>query len=205
MHTAHAVENAPKNDIIVRLAMFFHDIGKPEVFTIGENGVGHFYGHPIVSAEMQENIMRRMKFDNNTIKLVNQLVENHDRRFNGKSKNAKKILRDIGEEQTRRLITVQKCDTLAQAKIPETAKCLQTLSSAENVINEIVENKEPYKISDLAINGNDIVALGITGPSVKKVLEMLVNNVIGSPKTNTKESLLKIATNFAKEENILHK
>lgn len=205
MHTAHAVENAPKNDIIVRLAMFFHDIGKPEVFTIGENGVGHFYGHPIVSAEMQENIMRRMKFDNNTIKFVNQLIENHDRRFNGKSKNAKKILRDIGEEQTRRLITVQKCDTLAQAKIPETAKCLQTLSNAENVINEIIENKEPYKISDLAINGNDIVALGITGPSVKKVLEMLVNNVIGSPKTNTKESLLKIATNFAKEENILHK
>ena len=82
---------------------------------------------------------------------------------------------------------------------------MQTLSNAENVINEIVGNKEPYKISDLAINGNDIVALGITGPSVKKVLEVLVNNVIGSPKTNTKESLLKIVTNFAKEENILHR
>ncbi|MFR1232283.1 MAG: hypothetical protein ACLSCQ_00885 [Evtepia gabavorous] len=43
-HTAVAVDHAPR--LPLRLAMLLHDMGKPDTFSLGEDGQGHFYGHP---------------------------------------------------------------------------------------------------------------------------------------------------------------
>ena len=57
-HTARAVGAAPPTRVL-RWTMLLHDLGKPKCFTQDANGIGHFYGHTAVSAEMAEEIMAR--------------------------------------------------------------------------------------------------------------------------------------------------
>ena len=76
-HTLFAVSVAPK-DIYTRLALLYHDIGKPLCYS-EDSGVGHFYGHAAVSRDIAEKSLHNLRFDNQTIKLVTQLVEAHDR------------------------------------------------------------------------------------------------------------------------------
>ena len=59
-----------RRDRILRLTMLLHDIGKPAVRTTDEKGIDHFYGHPSVSREMAVQILRRLKYDNDTIRKV---------------------------------------------------------------------------------------------------------------------------------------
>ena len=197
-HTAHAVEHAPKDDLTVRLTMFFHDIGKPETFTQDEKG-GHFYGHPLISEEITEKVMRRMKFDNATLKSVLQLVENHDNRISVSEKGARKLLRDYGEEQARRLLMVQECDKSAQANIAEVQKGFDEIDSIRYYLDEAIKTNACCTLKDLAINGNDLINLGIKGVLIGKTLNKLLDIVIKCPARNEKETLLKMAPGIAKD------
>lgn len=48
-------------EVTLRLAALFHDLGKPATFSMGEDGQGHFYGHPKVSAALAEQILLRLR------------------------------------------------------------------------------------------------------------------------------------------------
>lgn len=198
-HTAHAVEHAPKDDLVVRLTMFFHDIGKPETFTIDDNGNGHFYGHPLISEEITEKVMRRMKFDNATLKSVLQLVENHDNRVSVSEKGARKLLRDFGEEQAKRLLIVQECDKSAQANIADVQKGFDEINEIRQHLDEAIKTNACCTLKDLAINGNDLMGLGMKGVIIGKTLNKLLDVVIKSPSRNEKETLLKMAPGIAKD------
>lgn len=198
-HTAHAVEHAPKDDLVVRLTMFFHDIGKPETFTIDDNGNGHFYGHPLISEEITEKVMRRMKFDNATLKSVLQLVENHDNRVSVSEKGARKLLRDFGEEQAKRLLIVQECDKSAQADIADVQKGFDEINEIRQHLDEAIKTNACCTLKDLAINGNDLMGLGMKGVIIGKTLNKLLDIVIKSPSRNEKETLLKMAPGIAKD------
>ncbi len=76
-HTLHALAAAP-GDLVLRCTMLLHDVGKPDSFTLDEQGVGHFYGHPAVSAQLADQMLRELKFDNKTRERVVLLVERHD-------------------------------------------------------------------------------------------------------------------------------
>lgn len=77
-HTLHAVDAIDFNDRILRLTMFFHDFGKPDAKTTDENGTSHFKGHAVISEKKTRDILKRLKFDNNTINEVSKLVLIHD-------------------------------------------------------------------------------------------------------------------------------
>jgi tRNA nucleotidyltransferase (CCA-adding enzyme) len=198
-HTVHAVEHAPKDDLVVRLTMFFHDIGKPETFTIDDKGNGHFYGHPLISEEITEKVMRRMKFDNATLKSVLQLVENHDNRVSVSEKGARKLLRDFGEEQAKRLLIVQECDKSAQADIADVQKGFDEINEIRQHLDEAIKTNACCTLKDLAINGNDLMGLGMKGVIIGKTLNKLLDIVIKSPSRNEKETLLKMAPGIAKD------
>ncbi len=76
-HTIHAVEGAPA-DVTLRLTMLLHDIGKPSCKSTDEEGIDHFYGHPAVSAQMADQMLWALMFDNKTRERVVLLVERHD-------------------------------------------------------------------------------------------------------------------------------
>lgn len=212
-HTTKAVELTP-NDPTLRLSVFFHDIGKPSMFTIDSTGRGHFKLHQEKSAEMTEKIMRRMKFDNQSIKSVCTLVKHHDEPLthNMKPSCVKLMLREIGEENLRKLVEIQKADKQAQRCSREelekmdrvkmtyeeaaTLGQLRALDKYDDLINRVIESGEPYQIKDLAVNGNDLKELGLEGRDIGDALNYLLLDVIEHPEWNTKETLMEDASRY---------
>ena len=201
-HMMHSVDLAP-NDLLIRLSLFFHDIGKPSVYTEDEKGIGHFYGHPSVSEEMTEKIMRRMKFDTNSIKKVTELVSAHDIEPSDSLKFTRKMLNRFGEEQLRRLIVIEECDKGAQTENKDSIQSLRNLKIVRENIDKVLQEKECFSIKDLALNGNDLKEIGIQpGIFMGKILNHLLEKVMENPKDNNKETLNKFVDEFIKENDI---
>lgn len=170
-HTLKALENAP-SDLIVRLALLFHDIGKPQCFNLDESNIGHFYGHPNISAEMTRTILRRLKVDNETTHNVVTLVEFHDIAMESSKKSVSRAIRKVGSEPLfERLVEVKKCDILGQAgKLYK--ERLNHLEKVCTIYNELKnDNNFVIKIKNLKITGRDIISLGV--PQSKKIGELL--------------------------------
>lgn len=195
-HIIHSVDNAP-NNLIIRLSLFFHDIGKPSCFSLDENGVGHFYSHSKASKEITEKVMREMKFDNKSVKTVCELVGNHDIIPTDSKKFVRKMLNKLGKEQTERLLTVEECDKKAQTINKDSLETFRIITNVREKINEVIEEENCFSLKDLAINGNDLKNIGIKeGKEIGIILNLLLENVLENPENNSREKLLKIAENL---------
>lgn len=198
-HTVHAIEHCNSNDLTVKLAVFFHDFGKPHSYQDGDDDIRHFKGHGRVGADMTDIIMRRLKFDNETRNNVVQLVYYHDTTFEVGKKYVKRWLNKIGENQFRRLIDVRRADIKGQKAIYSTDKKdnIEKLNAIETLIDEVIQEKQCFTLKDLAINGNDLIQIGYK-PDKKlgKMLNMLLNSVINEEFENDKDILLNAAKEF---------
>lgn len=94
----------------VRLALLFHDSGKPASFTTDEKGIGHFYGHPAKSEEIAREIMQQLRFDHATADRVRLLVRWHDADILPEGRSVKRWLNRLGEEGLRQLLQVKAAD-----------------------------------------------------------------------------------------------
>ena len=192
-HSAHAVALAPQ-DLIVRLALFFHDVGKPRTFTVDENETGHFYDHAKESAIMTETAMKRMKFDTATLRLVEELVEFHGLAPTDSPKYARKLLNRLGETQVKRLLTLARCDVGAQAIYEERDSVFQRIDSLEKNIDDALAKQQCFSVKNLAVNGNDLKSLGIReGKEIGRLLNLLLDAVLETPELNEKKALLRLA------------
>lgn len=193
-HTLKAVENSSQNNII-RLALFFHDIGKPSVAHFDEKGEQHFYSHPKKSAEMTETIMTRLRFDNDTKNKVVTLVRMHDSPImvndmtKPDRKRLKKIMSQIGADLIFDLIEIKYCDNSAQN--PEYFRGEDFYKQTRDIITEIINEKECFSIKHLAIDGNDLISLGYKGKKIGEALEKCLNAVIDGKVENEKSELIK--------------
>jgi tRNA nucleotidyltransferase/poly(A) polymerase len=186
-HTAHAVAAAEK-DLLVRLTMLFHDMGKPRCFHLDEKGIGHFYGHAEISAKMAEETMRDLRVDNKTAQAVYELVRYHDRPMQSK-KSVKRCLRLIGAELFDKLLYVQAADDAA--KSPKKMEQMKTENRAlRAVYEEILQQAECFSLKDLAVSGKDLTALGYKGKACGEALNRLLDLVIDGRTENTREALL---------------
>lgn len=154
-HTVHAIENCEHDDLVVKLAVFFHDFGKPHSYQDGEDGIRHFKGHGKVSAEIIDSIMKRLRFDNETRNNVVELVYYHDATFEIGNKYVKRWLNKIGEKQFRRLLEVRKSDIKGQKPDYEESR-IEKVNNIENILDEILQGQECFSLKDLAVNGNDV-------------------------------------------------
>lgn len=185
-HTATAVENIDPVAHL-RLTMLLHDTGKVYTFTRDENGIGHFYGHNKVSAEIARDFLNKYKYDNLTKERVVELVKIHDTPIEMDRIFIKKRLNRLGKDAFFDLLKVKRADNLAQN--PEYF-WLDKLDKMENIAREIVEENE-FTLSSLKISGNDLISLGITGKKIGEALNLLLNEVIEEKIKNQKEALLK--------------
>lgn len=154
-HTIHAIEKCESDDLIVRLAVFFHDFGKPHSYQDGEDGIRHFKGHGKVSADITDSIMKRLRFNNGTRNNVVELVYYHDATFEVGKKYVKRWLNKIGEKQFRRLLEVRKADIKGQKTDYEKSR-IEKINNIENILEEILQEQECFSLKDLAVNGNDV-------------------------------------------------
>ncbi len=184
-HILKSVEKSSP-DVVIRLALFFHDIAKPLVAHFDEKGEQHYYGHPKKSAEITEKILTRLRFDNDTKNKVVTLVTFHDSPImvndsvSPDRKRLKKIMSQIGAELIFPLVEIKYCDNSAQN--PEYYRGDEFYKETKNIINEIITEKECFSIRDLAINGNDLIKMGYDGKKIgtilKNVLELVINEKI---------------------------
>ena len=192
-HTIHAVEYCDSDDLVVRLAVFFHDFGKPHSYQDGEDGIRHFKGHGKVSADMTDSIMKRLRFDNETRNNVVELVYYHDATFEVGKKYVKRWLNKIGEKQFRRLLQVKKADNKAQ-NLELSSDRIKELSEIEALIDEVLQEDECFSLKDLAVNGKDLIGVGYTsGKELGNTLNKLLQLVIDGDCPNEKEKLLQEA------------
>ncbi len=194
-HTIHALMQV-EADKILRLAMLFHDFGKPRVKTTDAKGVDHFYRHQKVSEEIAEEILRRLKFDNDTMRQVMKLVRYHDDHPALTPSGVRKALHRIGEELFPYYLKVQRADILAQEPKTQAAK-LADLEEIEYLFLKILEEKDCFTLKQLAVGGRDLIEAGISeGPVLGEVLSHLLERVIEEPERNEKEWLLEEAVRF---------
>ena len=190
-HTVKALANAPAEPVY-RLAMLFHDSGKPAAHTVGEDGIDHFKLHQLISADIAEACLTRLKSDTATLRKVLFLVREHDLRIPATEKAVKKQMIRLGREEFMSLLPVFRTDLLAQnpAMIPEKAAHIDEL---EDIARQLIEEDACLKISQLAVNGNDLKTVGITGKATGEMLKALLNEVALSGAKNERESLLALA------------
>lgn len=195
-HSLRAVESI-ESDIILRVTMFFHDIAKPHCYSLDENNVGHFYGHPEKSAQMTEKILKRMNFSTFDSQAITELIKYHDIQIEGTSKSIKKLLNKLGEVQFRRLIKVKRADILAHNPSFSSYR-LEKLDIVEQISVDIIDKNTCLSLRGLAIDGEDLIQLGI--PKGKKIgitLNQLLDLVLSEELENNKDTLLeKVRSDF---------
>ena len=186
-HTA-AVTSAIPATVPLRLAAFFHDCGKPDRFSLDEQGVGHFYGHAAHSASIAEQTMNDLKLDRKTTRRVTELVRLHDSPIDADPRIIRRKLNRYGAEFLFDLIALQRADTLGLA--PEFHKRLAHIDELERLTKEVIDAGTVFSLRDLAVNGNDLKKRGLHGKEIGRALQTLLNAVLDDKVKNEKASLL---------------
>lgn len=188
-HTLKALETVPEERIL-RLALLFHDMGKPEKRSTDETGIDHFYGHQKVSAEIARKVMRRLRFDNDTLDKVTKLVLWHECPWECNGYSVRKVLCRIGPQLFELLLNMRRADVLAQSTYRREEK-LEKLRQSRELYEEVMERGDCISLKDLAVSGRDLIEAGMKpGKELGETLERLLELVLREPEKNTKEYLL---------------
>ncbi len=185
---------------IVCLAALFHDVAKPEVKTTDADGIDHFKGHPEKGAEMARGILRRLKFDNETVDRVCRLISWHDYRYSEKKAGMRRAVHKIGEDLMEELFLIQRCDVLAQSEQYREEK-LAVLENSRELFHQIQADRECTSMKMLAVSGNDLIHAGYRqGKELGEMLHALLEHVLEVPEDNDKECLLDLAGKLYREK-----
>ena len=186
-HIARAAASAPEDSILLRRAMLFHDIGKPPMFTLDENGTGHFKGHAQVSAEITDKVMTRLRYDNNTIRLTCTLIGLHSDKIQSE-RQIKRMVSKLGIRNFLLLLELKKADNSAKNKfvLAENAE----FERFADIARRFDEENCCLRLSQLAVNGNDLLELGMRGRKIGETLDKLLELVIDNELPNEKAALL---------------
>lgn len=183
-----------KQDKNLRLAMLFHDIGKPLTQTVDENGIHHFHGHPAVSEKIAGSVLKRLKFDNHTISMVTGLVKYHDQKILPELKYVRRAILRMGEDIFPLLYDVKLADLRAQSNFQRREK-EENLDAVYQIYRQIMDEGQCVSLKTLAISGRDLIDhTGMKpGRELGETLQNLLDMVIEDPSLNKRETLLKIA------------
>ncbi|MDZ4247727.1 MAG: HD domain-containing protein, partial [Patescibacteria group bacterium] len=190
-HNVRSLDHVPSEDPLLRLAALLHDVGKPRSAR-GEGEARTFHGHEVIGAKMTKEIMRRLRFSNDDVKRVVNLVRHHMFLFQFEStdKAIRRIVRRVGPENIDDLIALRVGDRLGSGTKVGLTKKLQQFKE-----RSLEVQKEPISTRMLAVNGNDLMhELKLKpGPGIGRIQDALLEEVLDDPKRNTKEYLLERA------------
>ena len=179
----------PSDMRILRIATFFHDMGKPVMKFTGEDGVDHFTDHPQKSAEMTKKVLRRLKYDNDTISKVYKLVYYHDTRPVLEYPSIRRFMVDVGPNNMKNLLILKHVDLWAHADYQWDDK-VYNVETLDSMYQKVLEDKDCLTIRELAIKGSDLIGMGIKeGPVLGNILNQLLDEVLEEPGRNNMEYL----------------
>lgn len=188
-HVLHSLQHIPA-DKVLRLTMLLHDIAKPVTHTTDEDGISHFYGHNAIGKDISKKILKRLKFDNDTIGKVSLLVGCHDDKLSTNHATLRKYISGLSPEMFALLLEVKRADMMAQSTYKRQEK-EEELRIVKEAYEAIIESKNCLSLKELAVTGSDLINLGMK-PSreLGEQLALLLNHVLEHPEDNQKEILL---------------
>lgn len=182
----------------LRVAALLHDVEKPSMFKLDDNGVGHFKGHPQKGAETAEAILRRLRFSNAEIKHITTIIYLHDERPDGNRHHLAKLCTKYGIDNVDDTLKLIIAD--AHGKNPNVIdREIQAAKNAQKQIGEMRASSACLSVHELDINGNDIMALGIDRTQIKETLDFLLDSVIDEKIENKKAALSQAAVEHIKK------
>jgi len=188
-HSLATVDATPESDLVLRLAGLFHDVGKPETFADG-----HFHQHEFVGEFKARQILRRWKFDKETVAEVAHLIRNHMFWYetHWTDSAVRRFIRKIGLEYIPPLFALRRADNIGSgARSPR----MHALEALWQRVQEQIAAANAFSPRDLTIDGHDIMReLSIPpGPEVGRILNELFERVLDEPSLNTREKLIELA------------
>lgn len=191
-HTV-AVVNSIVPEPVLRWAALLHDAGKPQCFVIGDDGFGHFYGHAAQSTSIADSVLSRLRFDNASRERIVHLIRYHDMPITADRKLVKRLISKHGEDVARQQIELHIADTLGQSDI-----CRHRLTIFDEVnvlMDEIIRDDGCFSIKDLAVDGYDMMTLGLQGPFIGQMLQKCLAAVLDEQVSNDHDALMTFAKN----------
>ena len=189
-HVAHVVEAVP-GDLTLRWAALLHDVGKIPTFTQDATGRGHFYGHAQVGAEMADGILRRLKAPSALREQAVTLIGGHMTRLEPNRKTLRRQLGRLGWDTMDKLLSLQEADM--GSKGTGNPEELEQFAQVRGLLEEIKAENACLRVTDLAVNGRDLIALGYTGKAIGDCLNALLERVLDETLPNERQALLQAA------------
>lgn len=191
-HCIRAMEAVKTNDdnrVYMKLAAIFHDIGKPETYSMDDNGIGHFYGHPAISCTLCRRILKRLKADAFTADRVCTIVKYHDLVFEKDPRILKRWMNRFSPEILFEILEIKKADNFATGNMGEELRI--KFEDIGKLMTEILEEQQCFSMKDLAVSGRDVIAAGTSpGPEVGRILNSLLDDVMDEKIPNDRNKLL---------------
>lgn len=191
-HTMEVLNNTHKQHNL-RFAALFHDTGKPESYSVDENGIGHFYGHPKVSTDKFTAFAERMRMDKKSTSNIQKLIFFHDVTLGKKTKSMNKFIQLFGEEYIDLLFDLKLADIMGQHS-DKLSRVTEINKLREMYINYL--NSSPVlKIKDLDIDGRDLKKMNFDGKIIGIILKDVLDMVSSEELNNNRDEIEAYITN----------
>ena len=190
-HTDYALNHTENRPLILKLALVFHDLGKPSCETFDKNGIAHYKRHAIVSEQLALHYLKLLKYDNKTIHQVCLLIRYHDWYVHEKRSCMREYLALFEENYELAFLGLQMqlADDYAK-NLEKVQDKIATIQTCIQILKQIQQEQDMVYRKDLAINGNDVKELQIYGKEIKHALDTAYAWVLENPTRNTKKTLL---------------
>ena len=185
-HTAQVTAGVP-GDVTLRWTALLHDLGKIPCFTLDETGRGHFKGHAKVGAALADEVLRRLKAPTALRQRVTLLIELHMTRLMPEKKLLKRYLSRWGEETVMQLLALQRSDMGGKGTDEGDDGYFDRV---QVLLEQIRSEGQCLTLRELAVNGNDLKALGLEGRQIGDTLRALLEAVVEERLPNNREALL---------------
>ena len=194
-HTLRTVDAAPASRPVVRLAALLHDIGKPATLEDGP-----FRGHETVGADLAGALLERLHLPRAAVERVVELVRQHMFTYDPSWGDAgiRRFIQRVGAENLEDLFALREADNEGSG-VPAGAHGLGELQAR---VRDQLAAKAVLDLRHLAVDGDDLMAeLGLPpGPTLGRILDALLDRVVGDPALNDRATLLLIAESMLTED-----
>ena len=195
-HTAHVVEGVPPT-LSLRWAALLHDTGKVKTFTLDATGRGHFYGHARDSAAIADDILRRLKAPTALREEVVTLIGRHMTRLQPDRKFLRRQVSKYGFPMVEAQLALQQADMGSKGTVEDDGSAV--FAEVRQLLADLKAEDVCLSLKDLAVNGNDLMALGFQGRAIGACLNRLLELVVEERLPNKKETLLTFAAGIKEE------
>lgn len=193
-HTDIALNYTQDYPLESKLAIIFHDIGKPQCQRFDEQGIAHYYKHALISEQFAYTCLKQLTYDNQTIECVCKLIHYHDYYVTAHRRVLRRYLAKFHHNVTFALqaLDVQIADDMAKNLERSQAK-IDTIMECKKVLAQMIEEKDIVKPNELKVNGHDMIGIGYQGKEIGDILRQLYDQVLDDPHKNTYAYLLQEA------------